>query len=103
LARISEKVGGPNQRISSNNFPLDRFEVQITIIDVPRNHGQSGHSPIMTYRAMVADVVGYIKEHNLDKVSLMGHSMVRFDSQNNLFAGWACIHANGITSSRLYH
>ncbi|MEL6358383.1 MAG: alpha/beta fold hydrolase, partial [Bacteroidota bacterium] len=41
----------------------------------PRNHGQSFHSDVMTYEAMVADVYGLITELGLTDTILIGHSM----------------------------
>ena len=40
-----------------------------------RNHGRSFHSDDFTYEAMVQDVLEYCQENNLDKVSIIGHSM----------------------------
>jgi len=40
-----------------------------------RNHGRSFHSDDFTYEAMVQDVMEYCQENNLDKVSIIGHSM----------------------------
>lgn len=40
-----------------------------------RNHGRSFHSDDFTYEAMVRDVLEYCQENNLDKVSIIGHSM----------------------------
>lgn len=40
-----------------------------------RNHGRSPHDPIMNYAAMASDVLEYMDDHQLDKVSLVGHSM----------------------------
>ena len=40
-----------------------------------RNHGRSFHSDEFTYEAMVQDILEYCQENNLDKVSIIGHSM----------------------------
>jgi len=40
-----------------------------------RNHGRSFHSDEFTYEVMVQDVLDYCQENNLDKVSIIGHSM----------------------------
>ncbi|MEM9417033.1 MAG: alpha/beta fold hydrolase [Bacteroidota bacterium] len=40
-----------------------------------RNHGQSFHSPVMTYEAMAADVCRLITELGLASPVLIGHSM----------------------------
>ncbi|KAJ4389141.1 hypothetical protein N0V93_006603 [Gnomoniopsis smithogilvyi] len=40
-----------------------------------RNHGDSPHDPRHDYTAMAEDVSAFIKEHKLDKPTLIGHSM----------------------------
>ena len=40
-----------------------------------RNHGRSPHHSVHNYDAMAADLEGYISEHNLENVVLLGHSM----------------------------
>lgn len=40
-----------------------------------RNHGLSGRSPDMTYAAMAQDLLDTLDEHQLEKVTLVGHSM----------------------------
>ena len=40
-----------------------------------RNHGLSPHSDEMNYQAMKEDLREFIETHNLEKVSLLGHSM----------------------------
>ena len=47
---------------------------QVHMLDL-RNHGKSFHSEEFTYEAMSNDVLDYCQEHNLDKVSIIGHSM----------------------------
>lgn len=47
---------------------------QLHILDL-RNHGRSFHSDEFTYEAMVKDVLEYCQANNLDKVSILGHSM----------------------------
>lgn len=47
---------------------------QVHAIDM-RNHGKSFHSDEFTYDAMGQDLYEYCKEHNLDKVDIIGHSM----------------------------
>lgn len=40
-----------------------------------RNHGRSFHSEEFSQALMVEDVHNYCKHHNLDTVSIIGHSM----------------------------
>jgi len=40
-----------------------------------RNHGRSPHSEVMTYDAMVQDVLAWMDAHALARVTLLGHSM----------------------------
>ena len=40
-----------------------------------RNHGDSPHSPDMSYQHMSEDIVHLIKDLNVEKVVLIGHSM----------------------------
>ncbi len=40
-----------------------------------RNHGRSFHSEDFSYEVMAQDVLEYCQEHNLEKTSLIGHSM----------------------------
>ena len=47
---------------------------QTHMLDI-RNHGKSFHSDDFSYDVMCQDVLEYCQEHNLDKVSIIGHSM----------------------------
>ena len=47
---------------------------QVHILDL-RNHGKSFHSDEFNYNVMSDDVLEYCQEHNLAKVSIIGHSM----------------------------
>lgn len=47
---------------------------QVHVLDL-RNHGKSPHSERFDYQAMVEDVVGYCKQHDLNKILVIGHSM----------------------------
>lgn len=40
-----------------------------------RNHGSSPHITPMTYEHMAADVLHFFEKHELNDVSLLGHSM----------------------------
>ncbi len=46
----------------------------VYVLDL-RNHGSSPHHPIMDYPVMAADLRGFLDEHDLAKVSVLGHSM----------------------------
>ncbi|XP_041971468.1 protein ABHD11-like [Aricia agestis] len=47
-----------------------------TVISVDaRNHGDSGHSPHHTYEHMAHDVMKLLKKLEINRVSVMGHSM----------------------------
>jgi esterase len=62
----SDNWHGIDKALSGN------FEVYI--ID-QRNHGRSPHDPILTYQAMRDDLLKFMDQHNLWKVTLVGHSM----------------------------
>jgi pimeloyl-ACP methyl ester carboxylesterase len=47
---------------------------QIHLLDM-RNHGKSFHSDEFNYKIMVEDVKAYIDFHNLQNITLLGHSM----------------------------
>lgn len=47
---------------------------QVHLID-QRNHGRSFHSNDFDYELLASDLYSYIKKHQLEKVSLLGHSM----------------------------
>lgn len=47
---------------------------QVHLLDL-RNHGRSFHSDDFTYQIMVEDILDYCKAHNLEKASIIGHSM----------------------------
>lgn len=40
-----------------------------------RNHGHSPHDPELSYKAMVADLIDYLEEHQISSPIIMGHSM----------------------------
>jgi pimeloyl-ACP methyl ester carboxylesterase len=47
---------------------------QVHLLDL-RNHGKSFHSEDFSYDVMVYDVLEYCNYHQLDKISIIGHSM----------------------------
>jgi len=55
-----------------------------------RNHGQSPHSPVFNYLALVDDLFEFIDEHELEEAVILGHSMggkvaMRFALENPQF------------------
>jgi len=48
--------------------------LEVHVID-QRNHGKSFHSDEFSYELMALDIKNYINYHNLNKVSIIGHSM----------------------------
>lgn len=61
-----------NWKTLSGQYAEKGFEVHA--LDM-RNHGKSFHSDVFDYEAMVQDILEYCKGHELDKVSIIGHSM----------------------------
>lgn len=47
---------------------------QVHMLDL-RNHGRSFHSNEFNYQVMTNDVLEYCVEHNLENISIIGHSM----------------------------
>ncbi|KAJ5542419.1 hypothetical protein N7535_004839 [Penicillium sp. DV-2018c] len=62
-----------NNRSISKAFARD-LNCQIFALDL-RNHGHSFHDPEHNYNVMAEDVQEFIKQQNLDKCVLIGHSM----------------------------
>lgn len=46
----------------------------VYLVDL-RNHGRSPHSPDFNYALMVADLLEFVNEHQIEQPVLMGHSM----------------------------
>lgn len=46
----------------------------VHILDL-RNHGRSPHAESNTYQEMCEDILGYFKDENITRASLVGHSM----------------------------
>ena len=61
-----------NWKSYSSLYVAEGFQVHI--LDL-RNHGKSFHSDEFNYDVMSNDVLEYCNFHNLDKVSIIGHSM----------------------------
>jgi len=49
-------------------------QYQSIVVDM-RNHGRSPHDPEMNFKVMTDDILELMTDLNLDKVSLLGHSM----------------------------
>ncbi|MGB8376618.1 MAG: alpha/beta fold hydrolase [Salegentibacter sp.] len=61
-----------NWKTLGKKFAKEGYEVHL--ID-QRNHGKSPHSDEFDYHVMAADIAEYCKEHSLENIILMGHSM----------------------------
>ncbi|MUP44479.1 alpha/beta fold hydrolase [Gramella sp. BOM4] len=61
-----------NWKTLGKQFAEEGFEVHL--ID-QRNHGKSPHSDDFSYELMAEDIQEYCKEHKLENIILMGHSM----------------------------
>lgn len=61
-----------NWKTLSGRFAEQGFQVHS--LDL-RNHGRSFHSDEFSHELMMQDILNYCKYHNLDKISLIGHSM----------------------------
>ncbi|MCL6268190.1 alpha/beta fold hydrolase [Flagellimonas myxillae] len=48
--------------------------LQVHLVD-QRNHGKSFHSPDFDYEVMAQDVLNYLDYHQIEKTSIIGHSM----------------------------
>ena len=61
-----------NWKTIGQQFATDGFQVHL--LDL-RNHGRSFHSDDFSYEWMAEDVLEYCKANNLEKISILGHSM----------------------------
>lgn len=61
-----------NWKTLGSRYAESGYEVHM--LDL-RNHGRSFHSDEFTYEAMAQDIADYCEHHNLNKISLLGHSM----------------------------
>ena len=61
-----------NWKTIGSQFAADGFQVHL--LDL-RNHGKSFHSDEFNYEIMAHDIYDYCKAGNLEKVSVLGHSM----------------------------
>lgn len=61
-----------NWRTMGTQFATDGFQVHL--LDL-RNHGRSFQSDEFSYEVMVQDVYDYCQANNLEKISIIGHSM----------------------------
>ena len=87
LALVYEEYGDPANPpllilhgffASSRNWKLIARKLadsyHIYVVDM-RNHGASGHSPVMDYPSMAADIELFLDTQQLAKVNILGHSM----------------------------
>ena len=49
-------------------------QYQCIVVDM-RNHGRSPHDPVMNFQVMTEDILELMQDLQLEKVSLIGHSM----------------------------
>ncbi|PKA83296.1 pimeloyl-ACP methyl ester carboxylesterase [Ulvibacter sp. MAR_2010_11] len=63
---------GDNWKTLGTQFAESGYEVHL--VD-QRNHGRSFHSEAFSYSLMVEDIENYCKEHQLEDIILLGHSM----------------------------
>ena len=61
-----------NWKTIGNQFAADGFQVHL--LDL-RNHGRSFHSDEFSYEVLAQDVFDYCQANNLEKVTVLGHSM----------------------------
>jgi pimeloyl-ACP methyl ester carboxylesterase len=59
---------------SSSAHSSPRLVLDLYLPDL-RNHGFSAHSSVHSYRALVADIRGFLESHGLRRPLLAGHSM----------------------------
>jgi pimeloyl-ACP methyl ester carboxylesterase len=64
--------GSSDNWMSIAKTMADDFDIVLPDL---RNHGNSPHSSDWTYEAMAADVVGLLDALNIEKTSVIGHSM----------------------------
>lgn len=63
---------GDNWKTLAKQFSESNYQVHL--VD-QRNHGRSFHSEDFDYELMAEDLKAYCKEHNLNDIVLLGHSM----------------------------
>lgn len=63
---------GDNWKTLGSEFSQHGFQVHL--ID-QRNHGRSFHSDLFSYDDMSGDLLNYLNHHNIEKASVLGHSM----------------------------
>lgn len=61
-----------NWKTLGNQFTELGFQVHL--ID-QRNHGRSFHDDVFNYEVLAADLKAYCHDHNLEDITLLGHSM----------------------------
>lgn len=79
---LTDMAKGPRARASETRV-RDSKSLRPVYSDQPvdtpnqdlRNHGDSSHNPRHDYTALGEDVEGFIRQHKLEKPTLIGHSM----------------------------
>ena len=86
MIEMAYKVFGQGQPIiiihglygmSDNWLPFAKrvqSQYRVYLVDV-RNHGSSPHTETHTYEDICSDILLFLKNHNIEKATLMGHSM----------------------------
>lgn len=64
---------GDNWKTIGKRF-ADEEDFQVHLVD-QRNHGRSPHTDEWSYEVMANDIKDYCKQHHLEKIVLLGHSM----------------------------
>ncbi|CAO1624737.1 unnamed protein product [Parajaminaea phylloscopi] len=59
---------------SLSRLMAQRWAVPVYAVDL-RNHGTSPHVQSMNYADMASDLLRFVKDHSLEKIALIGHSM----------------------------
>ncbi len=72
LVIVHGLYGASDNWVTASKMLAEHFTVYI--ID-QRNHGRSPHTKTHTYDDMVADLLQFLDDHQIDKANLLGHSM----------------------------
>jgi len=67
-------LGSRKNWASLGKFIHSRTGRKVIVADA-RNHGDSPHSPELNYQVLSEDVISLLRNHNIPKATLIGHSM----------------------------